>query len=189
MVEAVDADRSGADRQHSRRVLASGQATSAGPDDPKNPGVVARCIDIGKDAEVRRRLTCCERGGYCEFWLEFLKETNMQFFFTIIKRIFVGSAMFAVANAGALAQANRDPRIRAEQSSGDTLKMTCSEAISMVRGKNGVILNTGGPDFFNRYHRRDASCDRAGYVTQPAFVRTKDSPSCMIGFTCELPED
>jgi hypothetical protein len=27
------------------------------------------------------------------------------------------------------------------------------------------------------------------YVTQPAFVRTNDSRICMIGYTCELPED
>jgi hypothetical protein len=60
--------------------------------------------------------------------------------------------------------------------------MQCSEAKAEVNTKGAVILNSG-PNIFNRYVKDRAYCPEDMYL-RGAFVRTENSRSCFIGYTC-----
>ena len=60
--------------------------------------------------------------------------------------------------------------------------MQCAEAKSLVQSKGSAILNSG-PNIFNRYVKDSAFCAEDMYLT-PAWVRTQNSRSCFVGYTC-----
>jgi ABC-type sugar transport system substrate-binding protein len=60
--------------------------------------------------------------------------------------------------------------------------MQCAAAKALVNSKGAAILNSG-PDVFNRYVKDAAFCLEDMYL-QGAWVRTQDSKSCFVGYTC-----
>jgi hypothetical protein len=90
-----------------------------------------------------------------------------------------------MAAVGAAFIALSVPALAQLESRGDTLKMTCTEARALIKNKGGTLLNTG-PNIFNLYHSRGATCDKLGEGMEPALVRTRDNPLCFIGYTCEM---
>ncbi len=68
------------------------------------------------------------------------------------------------------------------QSRPDTTRMTCAAASGLVAQRGAAVLSTG-PNTFDRYVRSQNFCTPSE-VLLPAWVRTADRPSCMIGYTC-----
>jgi hypothetical protein len=65
----------------------------------------------------------------------------------------------------------------------DAYAMTCQAAQSYVAGRGATILETSRTTY-DRYVRDNSFC----YPTQttlPAFVPTRDSANCFVGYTCE----
>ena len=63
-----------------------------------------------------------------------------------------------------------------------TTKLTCAQAADLVQANGAIVLGTGG-------HTYDRFVAHAGYCGQgetlrPAWVPTRDSASCFIGYTC-----
>lgn len=63
-----------------------------------------------------------------------------------------------------------------------TPRMTCAASAQLVRQRGAVILSTGA-DLFDRYVASEGFCP-TGTFARPAFVPTKDNPTCMIGYYC-----
>jgi len=74
------------------------------------------------------------------------------------------------------------------QSKGDTLKMSCDHARSLVHGSGGTLLYSG-PERYDLYHVGGGTCSRLHEIMQAAYVPTRDNAQCFIGYTCEPPVD
>ena len=66
----------------------------------------------------------------------------------------------------------------------DVANMTCSYAQALVESKGAIVLSTGGQHLYNRFVVHGGYC-LMGEVTRPAWVSTRDSGGCLIGYTCE----
>ncbi len=99
------------------------------------------------------------------------------------KTLVYSGVALAVFSTAAFAQ--RAPRSapKHESARADTWQMTCGQSKSMVKGENGVVLKSG-PNHFDRYVNSGFACE-TGETLEPAFVRTKDTSMCYVGFTCE----
>ncbi|HUZ66895.1 MAG TPA: hypothetical protein VMU56_04440 [Beijerinckiaceae bacterium] len=80
--------------------------------------------------------------------------------------------VFTAIPAAALAQAR--PFVPA---------MSCAQATGLVRSAGAIVLSTG-QFTYDRYLEDDAFCEADEYTT-PAFVPTRDNPSCPIGYYCK----
>lgn len=69
----------------------------------------------------------------------------------------------------------------------DSLKMTCAQTAALVRSRGAIIIGTG-PYIFDRFvaDRRFCSITEA---TQAAFVKTRDTPNCFLGYLCKPVQD
>jgi hypothetical protein len=96
------------------------------------------------------------------------------------KMLIVGLSLLTISSSAFAAQSN------AKMSSINTDDMTCAQAQAHIGGTKGqgALLATG-PNEFDRYHRVGSSCERQGAIASTAFVKTKDSQSCFVGYTCE----
>ena len=88
-------------------------------------------------------------------------------------RTAVALAAFALAT-GASAQ-NRP----------STVTMTCGEAARLVQSQGGIVLGTGGPTF-DRFVANRSFCEPTEAVKR-AFVPTRDTPACLVGYRCFEP--
>ncbi len=65
-----------------------------------------------------------------------------------------------------------------------SLDMTCREVSMLVKERGAVILRTS-PTVFGRYVNSAGLCEIA-LVAVPAWIPTKDSSECFVGYTCVL---
>ncbi len=61
--------------------------------------------------------------------------------------------------------------------------MTCRQVAALVKSQGAVVLSTGN-GLYNRYVKSAAYCER-DQLTVPAWVPTRDSARCFVGYTCE----
>ena len=66
-----------------------------------------------------------------------------------------------------------------------TLDMSCRQVASLVSSKGAVVLSTG-PGLFDRYVNGQVYCGE-GLIAMPAWIPTKDSAQCYVGYTCTVP--
>ena len=60
--------------------------------------------------------------------------------------------------------------------------MTCAQAAGLVRSAGAIVLSTGRYTY-DRFVAEDGYCLPED-VAKPAFERTLDNPSCLIGYYC-----
>lgn len=71
------------------------------------------------------------------------------------------------------------------QTSGVTSRMTCLDAMALVKRQGSVLLDTGNQTVF-RFVRDRSFCE----ITEIAdlqFVPTRDNPECPLGYRCREP--
>ena len=66
-----------------------------------------------------------------------------------------------------------------------TLDMTCAQARSVVLRQGAAVLGTGGQTY-DRFVRDRNFCE-ATEIGRRAFVPTRDTRACLVGFTCYEP--
>jgi hypothetical protein len=64
-----------------------------------------------------------------------------------------------------------------------TSGLACSVIANVVSSRGAVLLATGG-DNFDRYVSDQSQC-ALGEQIAPAWVKSADSASCFVGFTCD----
>jgi hypothetical protein len=108
----------------------------------------------------------------------------------MIKRIMMGALVCAFATS-ALAQTSKPAEKKLSkpaiaQAQNDTLNMKCADTTNLILSKpEGVVLKTG-QNRWDLYVHDSEACQKIGaHESAPAFVRTKDSRACYIGYTCE----
>ncbi len=68
----------------------------------------------------------------------------------------------------------------------NTTTLSCAAAGALVARAGGIVLDTSSTTFDRFVHdRRFCLPDEA---LRPAFVSTRDTPQCFIGYTCYEPE-
>ena len=82
-------------------------------------------------------------------------------------------AAVLLAALSAPAQAQRRP---------DTTAMSCAAAQALVARSGAIVLGTGGSTY-DRFVRHRGFCTPSE-STEPAFVRSADSPACFVGDRC-----
>ncbi len=65
----------------------------------------------------------------------------------------------------------------------DVRTMSCAQARALVLQSGAVVLTTGRYTY-DRYVSRQAYCERP-FVIRRAWVATRDTNQCNIGYTCE----
>ncbi|NBJ12254.1 hypothetical protein [Microvirga arsenatis] len=63
-----------------------------------------------------------------------------------------------------------------------TPAMSCDQARGLVFSRGAVVLGTGAYTY-DRYVRGRGFCE-INEVTEPAFVPTRDTPQCPVGYRC-----
>jgi hypothetical protein len=63
-----------------------------------------------------------------------------------------------------------------------TPAMSCNAAASLVESSGAVVLSTS-PTTFDRFVSSYGFCAYDEYLER-AFVQTRDTPACLIGYTC-----
>lgn len=71
------------------------------------------------------------------------------------------------------------------QGRASTLAMSCRQAAGIVQARGGVVLGTGGPTY-DRFVSDRRFCEPTETLKR-AFVPTRDTPSCFIGYRCREP--
>ncbi len=66
-----------------------------------------------------------------------------------------------------------------------TLAMSCQEAAGLVAASGGILLGTGGYTY-DRFVHHQGFCLRTE-VTEAAWVPTRDTPQCFVGYRCKVP--
>ncbi|MGE7152818.1 hypothetical protein ACQKJ1_03650 [Methylorubrum rhodesianum] len=66
-----------------------------------------------------------------------------------------------------------------------TTNMTCAQARAVIHREGAAVLGTGGQTY-DRFVRDRSFCE-ATEIGRRAFVPTRDTPGCFIGFTCYEP--
>jgi hypothetical protein len=65
----------------------------------------------------------------------------------------------------------------------DTQTLTCRQAHAIVRNTpEGAVLYSGA--LFDRYYANERVCYALRQTIRPALVPTRDTPQCLIGYTC-----
>ncbi|WP_343234560.1 hypothetical protein [Microvirga splendida] len=72
--------------------------------------------------------------------------------------------------------------VQAQQPRPMTPSMTCNQARGLVLARGSVVLGTGTYTY-DRYVRDQRFCLRTEMI-EPAFVPTRDTPQCPVGYTC-----
>ncbi|GJE77080.1 MULTISPECIES: hypothetical protein [Methylorubrum] len=67
-----------------------------------------------------------------------------------------------------------------------TVRLTCAEAMALVKAEGSVILGIGGraPE---RFVRDRSQCELTE-IAELRFVPTRDNPQCPIGYRCREPD-
>jgi hypothetical protein len=73
---------------------------------------------------------------------------------------------------------------RLPRGSSPTARMTCAEAMALVKGEGDVVIASGGPP--ERFVSGPARC-AASEIAELRFVPTRDNPQCPIGYHCREP--
>jgi hypothetical protein len=63
-----------------------------------------------------------------------------------------------------------------------TPNLTCDQARGLVLARGQIVLGTGTYTY-DRYVRDGRFCLRNEMI-EPAFVPTRDTPQCPVGYTC-----
>ncbi|MDV2984376.1 UNVERIFIED_CONTAM: hypothetical protein Q9R58_08675 [Methylobacteriaceae bacterium AG10] len=66
-----------------------------------------------------------------------------------------------------------------------TTNLTCAQARALVTRQGAAVLGTGGATY-DRFVRDRSFCE-ATEIGRRAFVPTRDTPGCFVGFTCYEP--
>lgn len=66
-----------------------------------------------------------------------------------------------------------------------TIDLTCVKAQGLVTAQGAIVLGTGGHTY-DRFVRHAGFC-QATEIGRRAFVPTRDTPRCLIGYTCYEP--
>ena len=66
-----------------------------------------------------------------------------------------------------------------------TTAMSCAQARALVGSRGAIVLGTGGQTY-DRFVRDRRFCE-VTEATQQAFVPTRDTPQCLVGFRCFEP--
>ncbi|CAO4153443.1 hypothetical protein [Methylorubrum aminovorans] len=66
-----------------------------------------------------------------------------------------------------------------------TTNLTCAQARAVVMRQGAAVLGTGGATF-DRFVRDRSFCE-VTEIGRRAFVPTRDTPGCFVGFTCYEP--
>ncbi|NEU11695.1 hypothetical protein G3T14_06070 [Methylobacterium sp. BTF04] len=74
----------------------------------------------------------------------------------------------------------------AQNPASSTQRMTCSEAMALVKAKGAILLMAGGPTL-ERFVRDRSQCDMTE-IAELRFVPTRDNMECPIGYRCRDPE-
>ena len=69
------------------------------------------------------------------------------------------------------------------QSRPNSTRLSCAQAAGLVAARGAVVMTTG-PNTYDRYVRDRRFCTPIE-TTRPAWVATRDSRQCMVGYTCE----
>ena len=75
----------------------------------------------------------------------------------------------------------------AAQSRPDSLSMSCDQARAFLRSRGAAVIGTG-PHIYDRYVSDQRFCP----ITEgprPAWIRTRDTAQCPVGFTCVPVQD
>ena len=65
----------------------------------------------------------------------------------------------------------------------DIRTMTCTQAKALVQQSGSVVMTTGKYTY-DRFVAGQAYCERP-YVKRRAWIATKDTKKCQVGYTCE----
>ena len=66
-----------------------------------------------------------------------------------------------------------------------TVAMSCHQAAGLVAASGGIVLGTGGYTY-DRFVHHQGFCLRTE-VTEAAWVPTRDTPQCFVGYRCRDP--
>ncbi|PIK70738.1 hypothetical protein [Methylobacterium frigidaeris] len=86
----------------------------------------------------------------------------------------LAACIVSAAPTGALAQGRPS-----------TLDMTCRQARSLLAAQGAAVLGTGGYTY-DRFVRDRSFCEPT-QITKNAFVPTRDTPECLVGYRCIEP--
>jgi hypothetical protein len=89
----------------------------------------------------------------------------------VMKRITLALAFFVCAAGASQAQQRLS-----------TLNLTCSQAQQVILSRGAAVLSTGTYTY-DRYVRDRSFCERNENI-EPAFVPSRDTPQCPIGYRC-----
>ena len=73
----------------------------------------------------------------------------------------------------------------AAQNRPSTTDLTCRQSAGIVQSRGAVVLGTGGYTY-DRFVANRGFCEITE-ITRAAFVPTRDSPSCFVGYRCREP--
>ncbi len=68
-----------------------------------------------------------------------------------------------------------------------TPRLTCGQARQLVFANGAIVLGTG-PYTYDRYVRDQGFCEFNEYI-EPAWVPTRDTPQCVVGYICRSGPD
>jgi hypothetical protein len=63
-----------------------------------------------------------------------------------------------------------------------SVAMTCGQAAALVASRGAIVLGTGGYTYDRFVHHRGFCLITE--TTKPAWVPTRDTPQCFVGYTC-----
>jgi hypothetical protein len=63
-----------------------------------------------------------------------------------------------------------------------SVAMTCAQAAGLVASRGAIVLGTGGYTYDRFVHHRGFCLITE--TTKPAWVPTRDTPQCFVGYTC-----
>lgn len=61
----------------------------------------------------------------------------------------------------------------------DARTMTCQETRQVIERNGGAVLTTGRHTY-DRYVNHSGQCVWQGEIARPAYIETRDSPSCQV---------
>lgn len=77
------------------------------------------------------------------------------------------------------------PTVALAQGRPSTLAMTCGQARGFLAAQGAAVLGTGGYTY-DRFVRDRSFCEPT-QITKNAFVPTRDTPECLVGYRCIEP--
>lgn len=70
----------------------------------------------------------------------------------------------------------------AAQARPDSLSMTCDQVRALLRSRGAVVIGTG-PHIYDRFVADQRFCPMTE-GTRPAWIATRDTRQCQVGYTC-----